>query len=189
MSYEISYRRRAFRMTAARAGHCKELLFLLEEGGSSNCWELGNRRRARDWHCATVGPAWQCLAHITRTAAACCGGMLVLHRRRPTTPEAYIRAWRRTVEKAESLENAPPAGFEVRLLTRITHAEAADGRKHTFERLLGQSLVEPARSAAAGDGTWEWRFDPVDPEQVGLWLETTGAERAHCGVQIRGPAY
>ena len=189
MSYEISYRRRAFRMSAAEAGHYEEILFLVEEAGSNNCWELGNRRRARDWGCAAVGSAWECLAHITRTAAACCGGMLALYGRRRTSPEGYIRAWRRAIAAAEPFDRAPAEGFGLRLVTRITEAEAADGRRRAFDRLVGQTLVPPARRAANGAGSWEWQFNPAVPEQVKLWLETTGSDRAHRGVEVRGPDY
>ncbi len=189
MSYEISYRRRAFRMSAAEAGHYEELLFLVEEAGSSNCWELGNRRRARDWHCAAVGPAWECLAHITRTAAACCGGMMVLYGRRRTTPEGYIRAWRRAIAEAEPFQQACSLGFGLRLFTRTTEAEAKDGRKHAFDRLLAQTLVAPRQLVTTGDGAWEWRFDAAVPEQVKLWLDTTNTGRARYGVEVLGPDY
>lgn len=37
MGYDISYRRQAFRMPAAQAGHYGDIMFLLEEAGSSNC--------------------------------------------------------------------------------------------------------------------------------------------------------
>ena len=189
MSYEISYRRRAFRMSAAEAGHYEETLFLVEEAGSNNCWELGNRRRTRDWGCAAVGAEWQCLANITRTAAACCGGMLVLYGRRRTSPEGYIRAWRRAIATAEPFHEAPSAGFGLRLVTRVTEAEAKDGRKHAFDRLFGQTLVSPRRSAANGAGAWEWQFNQAAPEQVKLWLDTTDGYRAHRGVEVRGPNY
>ena len=187
MSYEISYRRRAFRMSAAEAGDYEELLFLVEEAGSNNCWELGNRRRARDWGCAAVGHQWQCLAQITRTAAACCGGMLALYGRRRSSPEGYIRAWRRAIREAEPFHQAPAAGFGLRLFARITEQEAGEGRKHAFDRLSGQTLVRPQRSVRAG--AWEWRFDAAVPEQVKLWLDATDTNRAHYGVEVRGPNY
>lgn len=119
MSYEISYRRQAFRMPAAQAGNYDDVVFLVEEMGSNNCWEIGNRRRARSWQCTAAGSEWECLADITHCAAACCGGSLVLYGRRRITPEAYIRAWRRGIAAAAPIEEAPRMGFHIALFARI----------------------------------------------------------------------
>ena len=57
-------------------------------------------------------------------AAACSGGMTKL-RGRKTTPEAYIRAYRKALENATGLNDAPfpaasilPAGFALPATTR-----------------------------------------------------------------------
>jgi len=185
MSYDISYRRQAFRMTAAQAGHYDDLVFLIEEAGSSNCWELCSRRRARSWMCLAAGALWECLAEVTRSAAACCGGSLVLYGRRRTAPEAYIRAWRRAAANAAPIEEAGRLGFRIALFTRISEQDAVDGRKYAFDKLTSQSLVVPGRHTdPQGKTSMEWRFDILVPEQVKLWLETRNTGRS---VEADGP--
>jgi hypothetical protein len=192
MSYEISYRRQAFRIPAAQTGQASyygDLLFLIEECGSNNCWEIGSRRRARDWQCTAVGAEWECLADITRCAATCCGGSLVLYGRRRGKPEAYIRAWRRVIAAAVPIAEAPRMGFHIELLTRIPDAAAKDGRKYAFEQLSGQTLVQPRRATDDFNGAeyTEWRFNPGVPEQVKLWLGTKASSRAFRSVDADGP--
>ena len=189
MSYEISYRRQAFVMSAAQAGHYDDLLFLVEETGSNNCWEFDNRRRARSWGCLASGAAYECLAEATRLAAACCGGSLVLYGRRPTTPEAYIRAWRKTIAEAEPIQAAPRKGFSLGLFTRMTDLEAETERKYAFEQLGGQTAIKSRReqNTRSGQPVTEWRFDLHVPEQVKLWYETRTRGRGWYSVDVNGP--
>lgn len=189
MSYEISYRRQAFVMPATRAGHYEDLLFLLEECGSNNCWEIDNHRRARSWCCAAAGVEYECLAEITRVAADCCGGSLVLCGRRPTTPEAYIRAWRKEIAGAAPIQDAPRMGFSLGLFTRISDAEAETDRKYAFEQLRRQSAITPRgdTNSLSGRPYTEWRFDLRLPEQVKLWGETRTGGRGWHSVDVNGP--
>ena len=189
MSYEISYRRQAFRMQAAQAGHYDDVVFLVEEMGSNNCWELGNRRRARSWACVAAGAEYECMAAVTERAAACCGGCLVLYGRRRTQPEQYIRAWRTVIEKALPFEQARREGFHLTLFTRISEAGAVDGRKYAFDRLSTQTLVAPVQHTdpSTDSTSMEWRFDPAVPEQVKLWHETRAAGRGWHSVDADGP--
>lgn len=190
MSYEISYRRQALRMPAAQAGHYDDVVFLLEEMGSNNCWEIGNRRRARSWACVAAGAEYECLAAVTERAAACCGGSLVLYGRRRTKPEQYIRAWRKTIAEAVSFEQAGREGFHLALFTRISQAEAVDGRKYAFDQLSRQTLVTPGQHAdpITDNTAMEWRFDPAVPEQVKLWLDTRRSGRGWHSVDADGPS-
>ena len=190
MSYDISYRRRALIMTAAQAGNYDDVLFLVEEAGSNNCYEIGNRRRSRRWECLTAGAKWECLADVTRCAAACCGGSLRLYGNRDTSPEGYIRAWRKAIAEALPYQEASRNRFYLQLFTRILDADAArDDRKHAFERMNTQTLVSPKR----GTDSWthaeytEWHFDAAVPEQVKLWLETRAGGRGHHSVEVIGP--
>lgn len=189
MSYEISYRRRAFRMTAAEAAHYEETTFLVEEIGSNNCWELGNRRRARSWQCTAVGAEWECLGEVTRMAAACCGGGLVLYGRRRSTPEQYLRAWRKSLSEAIPLDQAPATGFHVHLFTRISETEANNGRRYAYDQLNAHPLVNRTETETDDVKVWEWRFDTTEPEQVKLWRETRGTGHAHRCVDAWGPDY
>ncbi len=189
MSYEISYRRQAFVMPATQAGHYDDLLFLIEETGSNNCWEFDNRRRARSWGCLSTGAAYECLAEATRLAAACCGGSLVLYGRRPTTPEAYIRAWRKTIAEAIPIQDAPRMGFSIALFTRMSDPEAETERKYAFEQLSGQTAIKSrrAQNTISSQPYTEWRFDLHVPEQVKLWYETRTRGRGWYSVDVNGP--
>lgn len=189
MSYEISYRRQAFSMPAAQAGHYDDLVFLVEERGSNNCWEIGNRRRARSWDCVAVGAQWECLTDVTQMAAACCGGSLCLYGRRGTTPEAYIRAWRQTIAAVVPFQDAPRLGFYLQLFTRITDLDAQADRKHAMEQLQAQTTLTARRGRDEfNDREYaEWRFSAQVPEQVKLWLETRARGRGWHSVDADGP--
>ncbi len=188
MSYEISYRRRAFWLSQAQSGHYDQLYILLEEMGSNNCWEIGNRRRARSWNCLAVGSQYECLAQAVELASACCGGSLVLYGRRHTEPEQYIRAWRKTMAAAQTIDQLRPEGFGLRLFTRMSEEEAND-RKYAFEQLKKQTLVQPVPHVDPHTGRTisEWRFDLAVPEQVKLWLETRRTGRGWRSVEVWGP--
>jgi hypothetical protein len=189
MSYEISYRRQAFMLTAVQAGHYDDLYFLVEEAGSNNCYELDNRRRSRSWFCLATGALWECLAEVTRCAASCCSGSLVLYGRRRIKPEAYIRAWRKMIAAAVPLDEAHRKGFSVHLFTRVTDEDAKDGRKHAFDCLAKQTLVQPrqGKDEFTGREYTEWRFNAAVPEQVKLWLETKVTGRGFHSVEVHGP--
>ena len=176
MSYDISYRRRAIIMTAAQAGNYDDVLFLIEEAGSSNCYEIGNKRRARDWSCLAAGGRSDCLANVTRCAASCCGGSLVLYGCRDTSPESYIR-------------DASHNGSYLQLFVRMTETEAANDRKYAFELLSKQTLVPVGQHTDPYNGkiAMEWRFSALVPEQVKLWLETRSGGRGFHSVGVCGP--
>ena len=189
MSYDISYRRRAFVLTAAQAGNYDDVLFLVEEAGSSNCYEIGNRRRSRDWSCMAAGGGSDCLADVTRCAASCCGGSLVLYGCRDTSPESYIRAWRKAIAAALPFGDASHNGFHLQLFVRMTETEAANDRKYAFEMLSKQTLVPVGQHTDPYNGkmAMEWRFSALVPEQVKLWLETRSGGRGFHSVGVCGP--
>lgn len=184
MSYEISYRRQAFVMPAATFSHWDDLWLLAEQIGSNNCWELDNRRRARSWQCRAAGAQYEVMAQAVETAAACCGGSLVLAGRRRCEPESYIRAWRRAVAEAADLSEARRLGFAVGLFVRIDPGNAE--RRHAFETLAKQSMVEPVKQENSEVLTW--RFNPGDPDQVRLWAETRSRGPGFRCADIDGPA-
>jgi len=171
MSYEISYRRQAFILPAARAGYYDDICFLIEETGSNNCYEIDNTRRIRDWGCLAAGPVHDCLGAVTRTAASCCSGCLSLNGRRDTTPESYIKEWRRALADAPELTRDNLRGFNLELYVVISAAETVGDRRYAFEALQAQTDVEPLDGHDPDTGRTEWRFNLWDPEQVRLWLD------------------
>jgi hypothetical protein len=188
MSYEISYRRQAFVLPTGATGHYDDLFFLLEETGSNNCYDPDSKRRARNWCCTAAGAKWECLAEVTRMAAACCGGSLVLYGRRGTAPEQYIRAWRKAMAAGVPLAEAPRQGFCLQLFTRIPDMDKAKSQ-YALDHLTDQTWVPPHRDSDPfnGQGYTEWRFDARKPDQVKLWLETRPSGRGFHSVEVYGP--
>jgi hypothetical protein len=189
VSYDISYRRQAFVLQAKQAGTYENLFFLLEEARSNNCYEHNNRRRSRSWSCLAAGADWECLAEVTRCAASCCGGSLVIEGRRRTEPETYIRVWRKVIAAAAPLEDAGRMGFSLEPFTRITLEEARGNRQYAFEALSKQMLVLQKEYTDPYNGTkaMEWRFSTSVPEQVKLWLDTRVRGRGFKSVEADGP--
>jgi len=189
MSYEISYRRKAFVLPAARAGYWEDIHFLLEEAGSNNCYEFDSNRRARSWECRAAGAPYQCMQEVVTTAAACCGGSLVLGGRRGTTPEGYIRAWRTAVAEAETLNRENLRGYGIELYIAISDSEAEGDRRYAFETL--SKLQEPAgqrrHNALRGTSVTEWRFDLWNPDHVRLWIDNRPGGRGWHSVRASGP--
>ena len=185
MSADISYRRRAFHMTPKQAGGEAAIVFLLEEAGSSNCYETATRR-ARDWYCQVAGQAWECMGEVTRSAANCCGGTFRMDGTPHTEPEAYIRAWRKAIGESLPLAEAGREGFMLSLFVRISDEQATSSRKYSFEDLQAQTLVQAHPFGTAG-GT-EWIFCKSVPAEVRLWLKTREGLRGHQGVNVEcGP--
>ncbi len=189
MSYEISYRRQAFILPAAYSGHYDDTAFLIEEAGSSNCYEMDSNRRSRAWGCLAAGPVYSCLAAVTRTASDCCSGCLVLNGRRGTTPEAYIKAWRKAIAEAAPLTRENLRGFNLELFIAISDREAENDRKYAFETLSKQSLVQARRKRDAYRDIelTEWRFDLWKPEEFQLWLENRPSNPGWKSVRATGP--
>lgn len=190
MSYEISYRRQAFVLPAAKAGYWDDICFLLEEGGSNNCYECDSNRRSRNWECLAAGAQYHCMHEVVTTAAACCGGSLVLNGRRGTKPEAYIRAWRNAISEALPLTSENLRGFGIELYVAIGDREAEGNRRYAFETLskLGAPVPRRYHNALRDTDVTEWRFDLWNPEQVRLWLDNRPGGRGWHSVRANGPA-
>lgn len=124
---------------------------------------------------------------ITETAAACCGGSLVLYGTRRIPPERYIRAWRRAIAAARPFAEAHLCGFRLQLFVHIAEAEATNGRRGAFEKLAQQTQITRVNRERSGSAGWEWRFDAAVPEQVKLWRETRRSGPAWLNVEVWGP--
>jgi len=189
MSYEISYRRKAFVLPGARANYWDDIYFLLEEAGSNNCYESGTNRRARSWECLTAGAQYHCLQAVVTTAAACCGGSLVLNGRKGTQPEAYIRAWRQAMESAAPVSPENLRGYRIELYIAFSDAEARGDRRYAFETLGQQQLSAGQRrhNVLQGIEVTEWRFDLWNPAHVRLWIDNRPDGRGWHSVRASGP--
>ena len=101
MSTHIVDRIEAIRFTAAAIGHYEDIYLLMELGGDNNVTDERGRR-ARSWSATCIGPEWGVIGDCCRFASGCSGGMTKL-RGRATTPEAYIRAYRKAIKAAKGL--------------------------------------------------------------------------------------
>jgi hypothetical protein len=189
MSYEISYRRQAFVIRKEQALYYDDLFFLLEETGSNNCWEIGNRRRARSWVCLAADSEWECMTEVTQCAASCCGGALHLYGSRRTSPEQYIRAWRKAIANCAPFEDAQRLGYNMRLFVHISMSTDASERKYALERIMAQKVVPMVKctDTYTGKEFMEWCFDAAAPEQLKIWLDTREGGRGFNSVEVTGP--
>jgi len=192
MSTHIQDHLLAVRVPKEHAHHYEDILILLAEGGDNNVIETRTGRRARDWYPVAVGVEWSVLAEVCRGAAACCGGCLKLHGRH-TTPEGYIKAWRKAIEAARLFPTTgvslrgkamyPKEAAEGRFITRPANGYSEPGIMDgeywmSFDKYGHERLVK-------ADRKWEeecrygvdyrvFRFDLTKPEDFGLWLNVIG---------------
>lgn len=108
---------------------------------------------------------------------------------RHTTPESYIRAWRKAIKEAVAFDKAHEHGFYIQLFTHINDEDAKKDRLYAFERLTKQALVVPRRGKHEESGVeyTEWRFNAGVPEQAKLWLEVKPGGRGFRCVDVTGP--
>jgi hypothetical protein len=77
MSTEIDYQRKAYHYQDKYGDRC---YVVLSERGSSNCYELDHKKRARNWYVWREGPAYHVYGEIARYAGSASGGMLAIGR-------------------------------------------------------------------------------------------------------------
>lgn len=114
MSYAIVYQMQAVRFPAESIDDYDDKILILHESGSNNCYEAGNRRRARDWQASHFGPAYRVIAGVCEHAGSCEGGGLTFSGSIRTTPEAYIKRHRKIIaEAAVGIAGAEERGFRL----------------------------------------------------------------------------
>ena len=190
MSTHIQDNLLALRVPKEHANHYDDILILLAEGGDNNVIVTRTGRRARDWYPVAVGVEWSVLAEVCRGAAACCGGCLKLHGRH-TTPEGYIKAWRKAVADAHPFTGSafgvslrgkamyPKEAAEGRFITRPANGYNEPGimdgdRWMTFDKYGHELLVKANREweeeSLYGVKYRVFRFDLSKPDDFALWL-------------------
>src|SRR5208282_2434461 len=105
MSVHIVDRIEAIRFPAAAIGHYEDVFLVMELGGDNNCTNARTGRRAKSWSATCIGPVWVVVGDCCRLAAGCSGGMTKL-RGRVTTPETYIRAYRKALANSTTMQDA-----------------------------------------------------------------------------------
>lgn len=136
MSSDIIYHQVAVRIPVAHTGLQEDLFVLMQQIGSSNCYEIGrngrNGRRARAWTAVSFGTGKQILSDGIQTAGHTEGGMLKMGSATDyATPERYIRKVRSLLSDAMSTDvrnGFRYQGHPVRLSLAYREPEV-DGRR------------------------------------------------------------
>jgi len=167
MSTHIVDRIEAIRFPKEAINHYEDVYILLELGGDNNVRDMRNRR-ARNWGATCIGPEWQVVGDCCRFAAACSGGMTKL-RGRKTTPESYIRAYRKAMANASNgLEEAAERGLHLTGRIRFNPSDKAAAYYLKIARDGGKT----SRIATRFDETREVvDFNLADAAERALWYK------------------
>ena len=167
MSTHIVDRIEAIRFPAAAIDHYEDVYLVLELGGDNNVRDQRNRR-ARSWGATCIGPDWGVIGECCRFAAACSGGMTKLRGRR-TTPEAYIRAYRKALANAaDGLEGAARRRLHVTGRIRFDRKDR-NAAYHLQEAVKGGKT--PRDETRYGEERAVADFDLRNPADLALWYK------------------
>ena len=180
MSTHIVDRIEAIRFPKEATGLCHDAYLVAELGGDNNVRD--NRgRRARSWSATTIGQEWEVIKQACEFAACCSGGMLKL-RGRVTKPEAYIRAYRKALATAATLEEARRGkGLYLRARIRFTEEEK---KSWHFQQLA--KTRTPRIETPFGEPQSVFDFDLNSREDTNLWLEHCHRAGWH-NAEVDGP--
>jgi hypothetical protein len=180
MSTHIVDRIEAIRFPKEATGLCHDDYLVAELGGDNNVRD--NRgRRARSWSATAIGQEWEVIKQACEFAACCSGGMLKL-RGRVTKPEAYIRAYRKALATAATLEEARRGkGLYLRARIRFTEEEK---KSWHFQQLA--KTRTPRIETPFGEPQSVFDFDLNSREDTNLWLEHCHRAGWH-NAEVDGP--
>ena len=105
MSTRIVDQIEAIRFPKEITGHYADRFLVAELGGDNNVRCARTNKRARSWYATAIGMEWEVIGKACEIAASCSGGMTKL-RGCATKPESYIRAYRKALANAKTLEEA-----------------------------------------------------------------------------------
>ena len=106
MSSDIIYEKLALKLSATQYGTNEDQYLIIEQAGSSNCYEYGNGsggcgRRSRSWQARAFGTAKEVMLQEVRGAANCAGdGIKNRVMTNAFTPSSYIKKSRKLLTKA-----------------------------------------------------------------------------------------
>ena len=164
MSTHIVDRIEAIRFPKEAIDHYEDIFLVVELGGDNNVRD--NRgRRARSWGATCIGAEWEVVGDCCRFAAGCSGGMTKL-RGRVTTPESYIRAYRKALAKADTIKGAAMWGLHVTGRIRFDRKDKS-AAYHLAE--AERSGKTPRDESRFGEDRAVIEFDLTDPADLALW--------------------
>lgn len=149
-------------------------------------------KRARNWCARAVGAEWEVIGEAARMSASCAGGMLRLTRHSNTTPEQFIRAYRRALASVLTLQEARDLGLRLTLRLRYPTApskdtDAGEVGRYDYDRAeLRAAGRVPTGEVHYGTPTEVFAFDLANPADVALWLMHTRSP-AWYSADVDGP--
>jgi len=166
MSTRIIDRIEAIRFPKEVTGHYADQYLVAELGGDNNVRCARTNRRARSWSATAIGQEWEVIGQACRFASACAGGMTKLHGR-ATKPESYIRAYRKALATAVTMEQARAKGLGFTARIRFN----AEERKEWHFKELTKKSRTPRETTEYGTAYAVFTFDLSKPDELTLWLE------------------
>lgn len=185
MSTHITDRIEAVKLAKESTGCVDDFYIVMELGGDTNVRSADTGRRARHWCVTAVGMEWHVIREATERAAACAGGCLKLAGRGVTTPESYIRAYRKALASAAlGLQGAAARQLSVTGRLRFTDE---DKRIYSGDRWreLNQRKA-PRQTTEYGVEYTEFVLDLRDRDDVRLWVELQHGPAWH-NATVSGP--
>jgi hypothetical protein len=187
MSYRIVYDIVAVKMPAS---HFDEPIILVAElGGDNNCYESHGNRRSRDWSARAVGSVHDVISYAAETSAACPGGSLQLHGRY-TEPENYIRAYRRALSRAMTLDEASKRGLSIAPIIRLNMSSediSEIGRRNYAREALQTAGKTHSIIKEYGRTIELYTFDPTDAADMQLWADNIDRHIPWRNAKVSGP--
>jgi len=166
MSTHIVDRIEAIRFSKESIDHYEDMYLVMELGGDNNVLDMRGRR-ARSWGATSIGAEWDVIGDCCRHwAADCSGGMTKLYGRR-TTPESYIRAYRKALANAaDGIKGAAERNLHIAGRIRFDRKDKT-GAYHLAEVLAaGKPVREENRF---GEDRTVVDFDLTNPVDLTLW--------------------
>ncbi len=181
MSTHIVDRIEAIRFPAEVTGRYRDEYLVCELGGDNNVRCARTNRRARTWSATAIGEEWEVIGRACQFAAACAGGGTKLHGRQ-TKPESYIRAYRKALATAATMEEARQKGIGLTARIRIFDEEEQKWRINELHK-KGKT---PRKAEEYGKTYIEFTFDLSQPADLALWLDNHHGPAWH-NAEVYGP--
>jgi hypothetical protein len=182
MSVHIVDRIEAVRFPKEAIDHYEDIYLVVELGGDNNVRDQRGRR-ARSWGATCIGPEWQVIGDCCRFAAACSGGMTKLHGR-VTTPESYIRAYRKALANATGLQEAATRGLSVTGRIRFDRSDKSAAYHLKEAEKAGKTIRD---IDFWGEPRAVVEFNLADAADLALWFKCQHGVGWN-NVEVRGPS-
>jgi hypothetical protein len=152
MSYAIEYTKRLY--TLPKEKSFEQNYLALVKIGDNNCYETTTNRRVRDWQFFESGWKYNIIKKVCDWAGECEGGSLQ-PRGRWTTPENYLKSWRKMFNNIQ-----PFSCF----LREFTTREGIIYLKHKHMKHLSEYAKEELKEFLLKDDKWSKSYNENEDE-------------------------